>query len=177
MKLVVSVVGLGRTIAELKQFGNGFQRLQTRKALAAAGGVIRDEAVKRAPVQTGTLKKNITVKTKVPRDPTKAYALVGAKRGVKVAVTTKNGAPQVVARFRTKKDGTIAVSGQKKLDKLQASGKQVKYRVPSRYLHLAEKHKRFMAASVAAKGQAAGQAAIDKLNQGVNDEAAKARRA
>ena len=175
MSLTVTLKGVPEAMQSLKQFSNGIQRTQIRKSLSAAGGVIKAEVIKRSPVRTGTLKKYQIVKTALSKDKAIAYTIVGAKRGVKVAVSAnKSGELKVIARFTKKKDGTIAASGAKRLSKAQAAGKQVAYQVPSRYSHLAERKTKYLSHAQASSKHRAAQAAIKKLQQGVEEERRKA---
>ena len=156
----------------LKQFSNGIQRTQIRKSLSAAGGVIKAEVIKRSPVRTGTLKKYQIVKTALSKDKAIAYTIVGAKRGVKVAVSAnKSGELEVIGRFEKKKDGTIKTTGAKKIAK---AGKNVAYQVPSRYSHLVERKTKYLSHAQASSKHRAAQAAIKKLQQGVEEERRKA---
>lgn len=175
MSLQVTLLGVPEALRALEQFSTSIQRKQTRIALSAAGGVMKAEVIKRTPVRTGTLKKYQIVKTALSKDKSIAYTLVGAKRRVKVAVSeNKSGELKVIARFITKKDGTIKASGAKRLSKAEAAGKQVAYQVPSRYSHLAERNTKYLAHSLAACQYRAAEAAIKKLREGVEEERRKA---
>jgi hypothetical protein len=174
--LTITVEGAREARNALGSFSTGVQRVETKKALAAAGGVLKREAVKRAPTQTGTLAKYQTVKTSLNRDQTRAYTLVGAKRGVQVAVTAdkKNGGLKVLARWVTKKDGTVSAAPPKRFKKALAAGTKIAYRVPSRYGHLAERKSKFMEKTIAAAQYQAARACIDRMAKGVEEQRAKA---
>jgi hypothetical protein len=175
MSLTVTLEGVPEAIAALDKFSLGIQRKQTRIALSAAGGVIKQEVIKRVPVRFGILKKYQIVKTALSKDKNIAYTIVGAKRRVKVAVSEKkNGELGVIATFQRKKDGALKVSGEKRLVKAETSGKSVAYQVPSRYSHLAERKTKYLAKSLASAQYRAAEAAIRKLKQGVEEETRKA---
>lgn len=180
MSLRVELKGLPETLAAIERVGGKAARKKyTRNALSAAGGVVKPEAAKRAPRDTGTLSKNLIVKTKLRMDDNGGYSIVGARRGVKVAVTQKKGG-KVLATFRKKKDGTIAVTGGKRLDKAVAKGVKPVYRSPSRYLHLVNQGTKrgtrathFMQSAAAAKQAEALARAMAKVKQGLEEVAKK----
>lgn len=164
--------GVPEALAGLKQFKEGIQRKHIKIALSAAGGVFKPEAVKRAPSETGLLKKSIKVKTSLSKKKDNAYAVVGASRQVKRAVG-------LAASGKNK--GKIRTLGKKAVEKLTTAGTTVRYRQPARYSHLVEKGTkrgvkatRFLADTVASKKDQAGQRIVEKLRKGVEEEAAKA---
>jgi hypothetical protein len=175
--LTIRVDGVEKAIRTLEKIGRGAKTTQMRNASSAAGGVLKPEAAKRAPKETGTLAKNFIVKSKVRKDKESAYALIGANRAITVFVSKdqKTNTKKVIATYRTKKDGSISVSGVARLDKAIAKGTRTEKRKPSRYLHLANKKHRFMEATIAAKGRAAAERFKQRLEKGVAEEVAKAK--
>ncbi len=172
------VIGMAEAIAAIRDLPERVQRVVIKRGLAASGGILKTETVKRVQQDSSTLKKNLIVKTSLTRDKKRAYSVVGSRRKVKVAIGQKNakGDIGVVATFRTKKDGTTAVTGQKRFDKAIAAGKSVRYRSPSRYIHLAEKKNRngrFLQKSIAAKGRQAGEAGVAQMQKALGEEVAK----
>lgn len=169
MNLTVEVQGIPEATAKLDRFGKGVKRKHLRIAVSAGGGVLKPEVIRRAPRDTGTLAKHQIVKAKVTKDGEGAYALVGAKRGIRVVARGS----KTVATFRTKKDGTVSVAGEKRLKKEQAKGGKLRTLVPSRYSHLAEKKHGYLAKSVVAKKEQVKATVTRKLREGVLAEAAK----
>jgi hypothetical protein len=172
------VIGMAEAIAAVRELPERVQRVVIKRGLSASGGILKKEAVKRVPKDSATLEKNLIVKTSLTRDKKRAYSVVGSRRKVKVAIGEKNakGDIGVVATFRTKKDGTVAASGQKRFDKAVAAGKSLKYRSPSRYIHLVEKKNkngRFLKKSIAAKGREAGEAGTAQMQKALVQEVAK----
>lgn len=169
----VQLNGIPETLDAIERVaGKTARKKYTRNSLSAAGGVVKPEAIKRAPRDTGTLAKNLIVKTKLRQSGEGGYSLVGARRGVRVAVSAKKGG-KVLATFRKKKDGTIAVSGGKRLTKAIAKGAKPILRIPSRYLHLANRRYSFMEAAAVAKRGEAIKKATEKIQQGLAEEVAK----
>lgn len=179
-QLQVGLTGLTEALRELRQFPKSVHRKGTRIALSAAAGVMKSDLPKRVPRETGTLAKSMGVRVKVSEET--AYAIVGPKRGIKVAVAANKQRKQVViARYTKKKDGTTRVTGQRRFDRTKAAGKRIRYRVPSRYAHLVEggtkrgvKASRYMKRSIEATKGAAESRATEKLRQVVDEEARKA---
>lgn len=172
------VVGMAEAIAAIRELPERVQRVVIKRGLSAAGGILKTEAVKRVPQDSSTLKKNLIVKTSLTRDKKRAYSVVGSRRRVKVAIGEKNakGEIGVVATFRKKKDGTTAVTGKKRFEKAIAAGRSLKYRSPSRYIHLVEKKNRngrFLQKSIAAKGRQAGEAGTAQMQKALIQEVAK----
>lgn len=172
------VVGMAEAIAAIRELPERVQRVVIKRGLSAAGGILKKEAAKRVPKDTATLEKNLTVKTSLTRDKKRAYSVVGGKRRVKFAIGEKNkkGDIGVIASWTKKKDGSIKVTGQKKFDKAITANKQLKYRSPSRYIHLVEKHNRngrFLQKSIAAKGRQAGEAGTAQMQKALIQEVAK----
>ncbi len=174
--LTVTVSGAAEARNALAQFGEGVQRVSIKRSLAAAGGVLKREAQKRVPQQTGTLEKYQIVKTSLNRAKTVAYTLVGAKRGVQVAVTedTKKGGLKVLARWVTKKNGTVSAKSPARFRKAVAAKAKIAYRVPSRYGHLVERGSKFMQKTIASAQHQAAEACISKMRREVNEQRAKA---
>jgi HK97 gp10 family phage protein len=182
--LTLKITGIEDTFKALNQFGKGVKSRQLIKASSKAAAVIKPDVIARAPRETGTLAKAFVIKAKRTKDGEGAYAAIGANKAISVAVARNDkGTRKVIATFRTKKDGTIKVTGGKRLEKAFAEGKSgIEYRKPSRYLHLVEggtkrgtRARRFMAGALAAKGPQAVKVFAEKLAKGVEEEAAKAR--
>lgn len=178
--LTLKIQGIEDALQALGKFSKGVKSRQLIKASSKAAGVIKPDVVARAPRETGTLAKAFIVKAKRTKDGEGAYALVGANKAISVQVASNSR--KVLATFRTKKDGTVKVTGIKKFQKAVAAGTRTEKRKPSRYLHLVEggtkqgvRARRFMRAALAAKGDAAVKAFADKLRRGIEEEAAKAR--
>lgn len=191
----VTMTGLPEAIGALDQFGKGVRKTQTRNAVSAGAGVLRDASSRLANKESGLLKKNMRVRVIIPKNDSGIYAKIGAKRKVKVAV-----------RVDAKSGATKLLTG-KKLAAATAAGSAKVFRSPSRVIHLVEKgtkahvvaakNKRVLAragtvfgtrVTVAAKpsfflsraarssGSAATGKAIAKIREGVELERLKAAR-
>lgn len=137
--MTVKTVGLREAIAGISGFSTRVRRKVIIVAVSKGASILRAQAARRAPEDSGTLKKNMAVKVMLSRDENRCRALIGGKRGVKVQVRVNaDGGTKKLATFTKKKDGSIKVTGQKKLDKAVKAGATTAMRQPSRYLHLAE---------------------------------------
>lgn len=129
MAITVTTTGVKEAIANVRQLPKRFRRKGYRVALNAAGGVYKNEVEKRAPTETGILKKSMRVKVAVPYNESKpAWVKVGPGRGLKQAVD--------IASKGKKKGQLVAI--QKKITKLLPESSRTKYRIPTRYAHLVE---------------------------------------
>lgn len=179
--LRVEFPNLKQALKALDEFPRGIRRKWTRIALSAAGGVLRDAAKRLVPQETRLLERSLAVKVKVPRDANRpAYALVGAKRGVRRPVFASAKRFGAVSRKR------LRTIGEARAQKLLARGERIRYRSPARYIHLVEnphllrgggmtEGSRFLSRTLATAGQAAEAKAISKIREGVQAEAAKVR--
>jgi len=150
----------------LAELPPNMRNLAARKALSKAGGIFKRGAQALAPVDTKLLKQSLAVKTKVPRDEAKpAYTMVGAQRGRRAAIERR---PQA----RRQKLSALRKSANRKVSaktlKLLPGG-AFKYRTPTRYLHLAEKHHGFMSRAYNAHQSEAVAAIESKLAEIVKD--------
>jgi HK97 gp10 family phage protein len=180
---VIEITGIRESMQALRELGKGTVGRQLNKALSASGGPLKREAVKRVPVDSGSLKKALIVKVKLRRNKESGgYALVGANRRLTFWVRPGAKKPtKIIATFRQKKDGTIAVSGGKRLDAARGAGARVQKRKPSRYLHLVEggtkrgvKAQRFLAQTITVAGPQAVARFRERLAKGVEEERVKA---
>lgn len=119
------VKGIDKLRNRLARIKPSVERKHMRRAMLAAGGVIRDEAASRAPVRTGLLKRSYRVKYVRRRDGG-GLAIIGPKQGMKRAI-------------RRTRRGTFRAIGKKKLAELQAAKSPIRYHDPARIAHLVEK--------------------------------------
>lgn len=122
--LTFSVTGSEQVIRNVLALPKRIRRRAFRVALDAAGGEIKREVQKRAPVETGLLKRSMGVKTVVPDNERTAWTKVGPRRGFKAPLG------------RTKRGKLKAVST--KLQALLPTSANAIYRNPTRYAHLVE---------------------------------------
>jgi len=127
MQLQATVTGLPEALTALDQFGKGVRKTQTRNAVSAGAGVLKDAASRLANKESGLLRKNMRVRVIIPRNESGVYAKIGARRKVKVAV-----------RVDAKSGATKLLTG-KRLAAASAAGQAKVFRSPSRIIHLVEK--------------------------------------
>lgn len=156
MALTATMSGTEKVREHIAQLPANMRNLAVRKALSKAGGIFKRDAQFLAPKETGILKQSLAVKAKVPLDESKTpYVIIGAQRRRKTAVEQrKNGKFKKVA---------------KKTLGLLPSGAFTKYRTPTRYLHVVERHTGFMLRAQNANEQNASAAVESKLAQIVRE--------
>lgn len=131
-ELQIDIKGLKEAVAEIKRLGGKFDgSAHNRNAVSAAGGVIRRAVEAKAPVESGTLKKNIRVRVAKAKKTRNYYAVIGARRKVR-----QRNSPLTKQAVRFSGGRAKAITS-KQAQKLHPS--QVRYRSPSRYLHLVER--------------------------------------
>lgn len=182
--------GLAEALSGLRQFSQRVRRKHTAIAMNSAGGLLRDEAKRHAPRETGLMRRTLTVRGGTNRRGN-AYAVVGAKRKFVAWVEPGKRKLRVVPK--------------KVLNLLPPSNK-VKKRKPSRYMHLVHggtrrheirarnapfltdgrgsvfgvsvrvgaRPKPFLEVAVRSKGGIAIQRAIRKVQEGIEQERRKA---
>ena len=194
MSLDVQLIGVRELLHTFRDLPKSVRVKHLLMGLNKGGGMLRNSAAQFAAVETGLLKKSLRVKTpgrsavSAGKDP---YAAVGPARNVgrmmrrtasgrikghgkaqKAFLETIKLASGAGAGLRESKRAAKAFTGQKYSD--------ATFRNPSRYAHLVEKGTRRMRArpflSIAARitGPAAQQAVIQKVQEGLRQEAQKA---
>jgi hypothetical protein len=169
----IHVIGIPQALRAFDQFPRAIRNKHLRIALSAAAGTIRDAAVPLARRQTGLLAKSLGVKLPSIGASIKAgkpiSAVVGARR--------RFIGPAAIIGGKTK------LLSLRKATKRVLSGGTVQTRRPSRYSHLIEKGHGgpraaraypFLEPAARSAGPAAGAKAMQKLQQGVQEEAARA---
>lgn len=191
---VIRVHGVPQALRTFEELPRRIRFKHLRIALNAGGGVIKNQYVAIAHRQTGLLAKSIAVKVAIPdasfnrqHHGRPAYAVIGTKRkaGRMMRLNKRNvlkgfGAAQkelVAERKRLASDGKLtprkreAAAVKAVLDK----HKDAVFRNPSRYAHLAGPNRKgaeVLSAAVRATKDAAGARIIEKLQQGLQTEAA-----
>lgn len=167
----------------------GFKHL--RIALSAWGGVVKNVAKGLARVDTGLLKKSISVKPPVIPDASynpdhhgrPAYVIVGPRRrsgrmlrkseAGRLIGYGKAQKALVAERKRLKDEGTLAPLQRERtaVRNALAAFSAARYRNPSRYAHLVERRHPFIGPATIA-GATEGMAKLKaKLKQGIETEA------
>lgn len=156
--LAVNITGDRQTIQALAQLPAAVQRKVLRQALAAAARPVRAAmktgavAYERGSTEAfGTTGRSLTVKVQTSKkNPSIAYALVGAKRGYSETVRlNQQGAIQtlrVSRRGRKLRRGVTAIKSRElknlgpiaRKARLDPKKGQIQRRTPTRYLHLIE---------------------------------------
>lgn len=194
---VVKVFGVSDCVAAFSDLPRTVQNRHMRIALNAAGGVIRDAAVANLPRETGLLRKSVKVKVRVPNASHNqkhwgrpAYAVIGPARrvvglattvlgktraGIKRAIKAQTGAGSVRIRRpsryahlieRGTKPHVIRAKTSSQLsDGGTVFGKTVR--------HPGTQGIHFLSRAVSSYGQVAVGKMTRKLQDGVNDWAAK----
>lgn len=189
MSATIQIIGLDKALRAFNQFPRGIRNKHLRMALAAAGGTIRDAAVPLVRRDSGALAKSLIVKVPKPSQSGNASepmsAVVGPRRGSgKILRRTSSGTLRAFGAANRALKGA-----RKRLGRERSAVKEVlrsfggsEYRNPSRYAHLIEKGhggKRpapaypFLGPAARSAGQAAGERAMGKLIQGVQEESAR----
>lgn len=171
MSATVSIIGLPEALRAFDAFPKGIRNKHLRIALSAAAGAIRDAAVPLARRQTGLLAKSLGIKvpnvSQADRSGKPVSAVIGARRRFVGPAITIGGITKLLST--------------RKATKRVVAGGKVQVRRPSRYSHLVEKGHRgphpapaypFLGPAARSAGAAAGQRAMEKLTQGVQEEAA-----
>lgn len=190
--LTLELKGVPEALAALNQFSNSVRRKHTRISINKGLGILKTEAQKRMPEQTGLSKKWVAVKAGTKKDGSEqVYGRVGVKRGFRHSSFTAKGKLKFVSENAAKK--------------ASVAGKQTSIRRPSRYIHLVHggtkshsittkskkalasreaifgrrvtvkaKANPFLAQTVAAQGTAAVNVIAGKLREGVEIERARA---
>jgi HK97 gp10 family phage protein len=183
------LVGVKEAVEAMTELRPALQRKTMRIAMSAAGGVVLNDARSRVVRESGLLKKALGVKVSASKQK-EWFAAVGAKRGNKLAI-------------RVTKRGQVRTLSTKKASKLAESGTKLTYRNPTRYAHLVEKGTRshtvatqkagmtngsqwfgksarvrarakpFLRPAADATAEIAGQTAVRKIKEGIEQEAAK----
>lgn len=166
LKVNVIALGIEQAVANLAQLPKKVAFKHLRKALSAAGGTIKKAAAANVPVETGLLKKSLIVKTKIPdaswdirHHGRPAYTIIGPRR----RFFYTNARKQKFAFNLAKKSHELA--------------RQQGYRFTtiggaSRYAHVVEKRKPWLAPAQVSAGAAAAERAAQKLAQAFEIEAA-----
>jgi hypothetical protein len=158
----VTPTTLRATLSNLKKLPNGTRRKSVRIAMNAGMGVFKRAAERFVPRETGLLKKSLGVKVKIPTNKNKpAYGIVGPRRGFKRAVG------------RLRRGSSLRTVGKKTVINMLLGGETVVYRNPSRYAHLAERHKPYLGRAQRAVARAAIDTMSRRLGREVELEAAK----
>ena len=147
--VTVAIDGLPEAMVALSGFSVGIQKVQTRNAISKGAGVLKGGAIRRVQVESGTLKKNLIAK--ITQKRTNVGARIGARTRVKAAVMDTPSGMKVVSTITRKQDGTLKITGRKRLLKLFARGVRGSIRSPSKYAHLVEKGTRLHTVSVKTK--------------------------
>lgn len=168
----IGIIGLPQALHAFDEFPRAIRNKHLRNGLAAGGGIIRDAAVAIVRRESGLLAKSLGVK--VPN----------------IAASERSGKPisAVIGARRRFVGPAVIIGGKAKLlsvrkaTKRVLSGGTVMVRKPSRYSHLVEKghggprpamaHP-FLDPAARSAGNAAGQKVMQKLLQGVQEEAAR----
>ena len=144
----------------LKELPQRVALKHTRIALSAWGGVVKAKAVQAVPTDTKSLQKALVVKVpnlkKLADRGKPAYVLVGARR-------------RAVATARIK--GVRKLVGTKRAASIMLRGGTTRVVRPSRYAHLAEKHKAFITPAQATGAREGMAKLTTKLREGIESEA------
>jgi hypothetical protein len=188
----IQITGVKEALHAFRELPKRVAIKHQRIALNAGAGVIRDRYASMAHRETGLLSKSIGIKVKIPdasynkdHHGKPAYAVIGPKRksGRFMRVNSKGnlkgyGAAQRALKAERKRLESSLAPKQREIQAVTNVSKQFndgKYRVPSRYAHLAGKGRRgadvLNAAARQSKDAAAAKIA-QKLQTGINAEAA-----
>lgn len=150
----VTLHGVKEAIDRIHALGYTIRKTHARNAVSAAGGVFRRAAEAAAPVESGTLKRNIRVRVGIKGSTGEWFAAIGARRKVKDRKAGKVSAVKQAVRYGI--DGRAKRVSEKRAATLVAKGVNIAYRSPSRYIHLAEQGARRRFISPASKKVLAG---------------------
>lgn len=170
--LNVQILGIPQAIAAMQGLTPALRVRHMRIALNAAVGVIRRRAVSLAPIDTKALSKSLRVKVIIPqssRNPAHhdrpATGLVGAGRGITLAAVTRASGKRSATTFKaaTASNARRAAKGQ--------SLNRIQKKVPSRYIHLANRSSRFMESAATSGATEANTKFNEKIRVGIETEA------
>lgn len=190
MSLTMKLVGVRELQQALRDVPAAVQRKHLRIGLSKGGGMLRNSAASFSAVETGLLKKSLRVKVSFPRDRG-PFAVVGPARNAgRMMRRTASGrirghAKAQRAFLETVKLASGAGAGGREARRAAKAFtgqtfSDATFRNPSRYAHLVEKGTRrmkarpFLGMAVRITGPAAQQAVIQKTQEGLRQEAAKA---
>ena len=198
MSLDMQVVGMRETLQALRNVPRDVQNKHVRIGMNKGGGMIKATAVSFATVETGLLKKSLAVKVKVPdasfnvaHHGRPAYAVVGPGRNKGRMMRMTSGGKlrgHGKAQKQFLEEVKIAKGEGARGRDIQRAARNVTggkfadatYRNPTRYAHIVERGSKRVRArpflSIAARitGPAAQQAVIQKVQEGLRQEAQKA---
>lgn len=180
MSLRVQIEGIPQAIAAMSGLVPAVRIRHMRISLNAAMGVIRGHAVTGAPRDSRLLSRSLRVKVVVPQSSKNhahhdrpAWGMVGAGRGLDMAVVTKASGKRSTTTFAKAQEQNKArvLSGK--------TGNKIERKRASRYLHLAEKEggikgpggTHFMANAAKRGATAANAKFTAKIQQGIDTEA------
>lgn len=146
---------LKRTLSRLP---DKLQREALRRAMRKVGRQIARDAKAKAPRETGLLKRSYGFAVRTHRDKTGVYVIVGPRKGYRRAV---------------------AVGGKGRRRRLRAAKKGVtgtRYRNPTKYAHLAEKHQPHLKPAFEAGKRLATRFMLAEVREQLRVEAAAAMR-
>lgn len=144
----IKLVGMDVLLARLKALPKKVANKGARRAVQAGSKPILDSEKADVPTDTGLLKKSLG--RKVGQKAGNAFAVVGPRKGF--AEATKTGR----IRFRSRKKGAPKPKGAKE---------------PTRYAHLAEKHKSFVIAAYEKNREASVAIVAKELGDFIETEA------
>lgn len=150
----VTLHGVKEAIERIQALGHSIRKTHARNAVSAAGGIFRRAAEAAAPIESGTLKKNIRVRVGIKGKTGEWFAAIGARRKVKDRKAGRTAAIKQAVRYGI--DGRAKRITDKRAASIVAAGGQVAHRSPSRYIHLAEQGARRRFISPAGKKVLAG---------------------
>jgi hypothetical protein len=187
MSLNMQVRGVRETMAALREVPRRVQLRHVRIGLSKGAGMLRDAAAGMAPKDTGILKRSMKVKVKVPdasfnkaHHSKPAYAVIGAAR-IKSPYRRKTSSGRMIGHGAANKEFRATLKADGSIRRSRAHVESIFsnaiYRSPSRYSHLAERGARhhrgqfFHRRAVSVVGPAAQRAAVQKMHDGVIQEA------
>lgn len=187
---IVQIEGIQQALKNLSQLPRRVAFKHLRVALNAAGGTLKAAAIEAAPRETGTLRQSLVVKVKIPdaswnveHHGKPAYTVIGPKRNATRAFQKIEGdflkrhrqAQALLTKTRKSlKDQKLSATALERAAKstVKEAFNRVIFRTPSRYAHLAEDHKSFLAVAASSQGPAASARAAQKLAAAFETEAA-----
>lgn len=171
MSLAVRLEGVNEAIKRIEAMGGRIRKTHSRNAVSAAGGVMRRAIEATAPEESGTLKRNIRVRIGISKRTGDWFAAAGSRRKANFK-GTKVAFKQAVS---FKRGGAARRITDARATRILSAGGRVRYRGPSRYIHLTEKRNTssagYIAAAARSKANVAAQAAIQQLQKAIKQEA------
>ena len=194
----ISVEGLQKAVADLKRLGHKFNgSAHNRNAISAAGGVLKRQIEANVPHESKTLKSNIRVRIMRKKGTREFAAVVGARRKVKqrassatkqaVRYTRQGRARRITPAQALRAQGRVDYRVPSRYLHLVERGTRAHRMTTEKRTMVSAAGQMFgrgvnnpgaksqypVVRAVRAKGQAAMQAAIEKLKSALKQEVAK----